>query len=82
MRKYIRPVIVVLIIRSFAVSFQGLLDFLNDFCSGRCGNGYYSARSAHKLRRPCENVPAESIRPIAKRLEWPDTVIIQPKAEL
>ena len=41
-----------------------------------------SARSAHFLRRPYENVSAESIRPIAKRLEWPDAVTVLPKAEL
>ena len=41
-----------------------------------------SARSAHLLRRPYENVSAESIRPIAKRLEWPDAVTVLPKAEL
>ena len=35
---------------------------------------YYSARSAHSLRRPYENRPAGGIRPGAKRLEWPDAV--------
>ena len=44
--------------------------------------GISSARSAHLLRRPYENVSAESIRPIAKRLEWPDAVTVLPKAEL
>ena len=43
---------------------------------------YDSARSAHLLRRPYENVQGGSIRPIAKRLEWPDAVTILPKAEL
>ena len=43
--------------------------------------GYYSARSAHLLRRPYENVQEGSIRPIAKRLEWPDAVTVLPKAE-
>ena len=46
------------------------------------GRGISSARSAHLLRRPYENVSAESIRPIAKRLEWPDAVTVLPKAEL
>ena len=32
-------------------------------------SGYCSARSAHLLRRPYENVPGGSIRPIAKRLQ-------------
>ena len=41
-----------------------------------------SSRSAHFLRRPYENVSAESIRPIAKRLEWPDAVTVLPKVEL
>ena len=40
-----------------------------------------SARSAHFLRRPYENVQAGSIRPIAKRLEWPDADTVLPKAE-
>ena len=44
-------------------------------------HGSYSAGSAHFLRRPYENASGGSIRPIAKRLEWPDAVTIQPKAE-
>ena len=38
----------------------------------------YSVRSAHSLRRPYENRPAGSIRPGAKRLEWPDAVTEHP----
>ena len=44
-------------------------------------NGYCSDRSAHLLRRPYKNVQEGSIRPIAKRLEWPDAVTVLPKAE-
>ena len=42
---------------------------------------YCSDRSAHLLRRSYENVQEGSIRPIAKRLEWPDAVTVQPSAE-
>ena len=48
----------------------------------RAERSYYSARSAQSLRRPYENRPAGSIRPGAKRLEWPDAVTDLPKAEL
>ena len=50
---------------------------LNNMDFGR----YCSDRSAHLLRRPYKNVQEGSIRPIAKRLEWPDAVTVLPKAE-
>ena len=49
--------------------------------TGRRPGRYCSDRPAHLLRRPYENVQAGSIRPIAKRLEWPDAVTVLPKAE-
>ena len=49
--------------------------------TGRRTGRYCSDRPAHLLRRPYENVQAGSIRPIAKRLEWPDAVTVLPKAE-
>ena len=62
-----------IILTSFCISVNTFFKIMKIFC-------YYSARSVRSLRRPYENRPAGSIRPGAKRLEWPDAVTARPKA--
>ena len=59
---------------------KGRLQHFDRKSVGRL-SGYCSDRSAHLLRRPYKNVQEGSIRPIAKRLEWPDAITVLPKAE-